>query len=78
MAEKDEIKNILLDLIQFHKEECKDPECGIKLTPLLKIFDKLDIELTSEELKIVIPNRFTKECIPRIQKDFGVEYDRII
>ncbi len=69
MIEKDEIKNVLLDLIQFHKVKCEDPECNIKVTTLLEIFNKLDIELTSEELNIVIPNRFSKECVPRIKKE---------
>jgi hypothetical protein len=69
MKEKGEMKTILLDLIQFHKQKCEDEECPIKLTPLLDIFTKLDIELTVEELKIVIPSRFDKECIPRPKDD---------
>lgn len=69
MTEKDEIKKVLIDLIRFHKEGCKDPECNIRLTPLLEIFDKLDIELSSEEFTMVIPSRFSKTCTPRIKED---------
>lgn len=69
MSEKGEIKNVLLDLIQFHKEGCKDPECNIRLTPLLEIFNKLDIELSLEELQIVIPKRFSEECFPKTEKN---------
>jgi hypothetical protein len=58
---KSELKSTLVALIQFHKEKCEDLECNLRLTAFLEIFSRLDIELTSEELGIVLPKRFSKE-----------------
>lgn len=46
-----EIKAVLLDVIQFHKANCKDSHCELLLNPQIwvEIFSKLDITLTEAE-----------------------------
>ena len=56
MSDLDEaaVKRTLLELCQHHKETCDGPECTISLWTVREVFEFLGIELTEEELKVLM------------------------
>ena len=51
---KQRIKHNLISLAVFHKERCNESDCDIQLFSLREIFERLGIELTKEEIEILM------------------------
>lgn len=48
------IKHNLISLATFHKERCDEIDCNIQLSSLHEVFERLNIELTTEEIELLM------------------------
>lgn len=48
------LKQNIIKLVEQHKEDCHDPECGVSLYLVKALLDKANIDLTTDEKALFI------------------------